>query len=71
MSNIVADCNIGDFGVGVPMIGDAVARVDGDEGIQSGVSYGAEHAVARCVGAMKSNVCLQMLDDDTQCVLKK
>ncbi len=71
MLNVIADCNVGDFGVRVPMIGDAVARVDGDEGIQSGVSYGAKHAVAREVGAMKSNVSLQMLDYDTQCTLKK
>ncbi len=71
MSNVLADCNIGDFGISVQMSGDTVAHVDGDECVQSEVGYGAEHAVACGASAMKSNVSLKMLDDDTQCALKK
>jgi hypothetical protein len=71
MSNVVVNCNGGDFGISILMTDEAVAH-DGDGKIvQSEVDCVVEHAVARDVGAMKSSISLKVLYDDTQCTLKR
>jgi hypothetical protein len=71
MLNVTTDCNVGDFGIGVKMTGDAVAHNDVGKCIHPGVNCVVEHAVARGVSAMKSSISLKMLDDNTHCALKK
>ncbi len=60
MSNVVVNCNGGDFGVGVLMIDDTVSH-DVDSKIVR-----PEHAVASGVGMTKLSVSLEVLYDDTQ-----
>ncbi len=70
---VVADCNVGDFGVGIPRTDDVavlVGVIGADRVAQSRSDCVDGHVVACGVGASKLSISLKMLNDDIQHVLK-